>query len=471
MKNIFLILILLSSTIVVGQTADTASIIKKIIGKPVKIGDLLVAQNDMPFEMNFDKANIACNELGSGWRLPTYAELFLLYKNKDKIGGFTDDIYWSSAHMLTTDNFTTGLLFIINFFDKIEQVSDKKYNPWSKWSSKNHVRAVRSTNAYKSNPLKNIITFDNTNPDLHVYKVLWHDDIIGKPIIIGHLEVAQIDLEYGMDWNNAKLACADLGEGWRLPTKDELIILFKNKAKISNLTKYRYWSSTEENSFHAWSTNFTWGESYTNHKNDEIQIRAVRSKTNESLLLTEKLNEVKRLRDIFIDDSLKTERIKNESIAKRFKDSISKSLHDSILKVLDVGVIFHDGIIIRVINDNEAYVISLDEKFIDFGTLKQMLKSNKLNSDRDDWYVPSSSDLDYIRSLIKKNDLFKDNFNLGMLPKSKYEFPNFIYWHTSGFKQLKNMILPADNEFVYIKQYQNPDSFDARLRMVKKITF
>jgi hypothetical protein len=330
LKNIFLILILFASTIVVGQPVDTALIIKKIIGKPIKIGDLLVAQNDMPFEMNFDKANIACNELGKGWRLPTFTELLLMYKNKDKIGGFMGDVYWSSSHFLTTDQFTTGRLWIINFFDNIERVSDKNYNEWSRWNLKNHVRAVRSTNVNNSKPLKNIITFDDANPDLHIYKVLWHDDIVGKPIIIDNLEVAQLDLEYGMDWNNAKLACSNLGEGWRLPTKDELFFLYNNKAKVSNLTKYRYWSSTEGDSFHAWSINFTWGESYTNHKNDEIQIRAVRSKSSKSILTTNS-NSL----GIKFDDNLKEGMFSKEG---KFNYNTVTSIIDKPFKISNLEV-------------------------------------------------------------------------------------------------------------------------------------
>ena len=32
-----------------------------------------------------------------------------------------------------------------------------------------------------------------------------------------------------MTWNNAKIACEELGENWILPTKKELNILYLNK--------------------------------------------------------------------------------------------------------------------------------------------------------------------------------------------------------------------------------------------------
>ena len=34
---------------------------------------------------------------GFGWRLPTSAELLLLYRHRKLIGGFTDDDYWSAT--------------------------------------------------------------------------------------------------------------------------------------------------------------------------------------------------------------------------------------------------------------------------------------------------------------------------------------------------------------------------------------
>jgi len=60
------------------------------IGKPIKIENLEVTQNDFPKQMNLNEAKIACKRLGSGWRLPTKEELNTLYLSKNKIGGFAD---------------------------------------------------------------------------------------------------------------------------------------------------------------------------------------------------------------------------------------------------------------------------------------------------------------------------------------------------------------------------------------------
>ncbi|WP_395617913.1 hypothetical protein [Aquirufa sp.] len=70
---------------------------KNIIGIPVKIDNLEIAQYDFPFLMEWKEANKACNSLGSGWRLPTKIELEKLYTNQDKIGKFYAYYYWSST--------------------------------------------------------------------------------------------------------------------------------------------------------------------------------------------------------------------------------------------------------------------------------------------------------------------------------------------------------------------------------------
>ena len=68
-----------------------------VIGKSIKIGNLLVAQYNFPEPMNIDDAKDACARLGKGWRLPNIKELNILYQNKARIGGFGNLSYWSST--------------------------------------------------------------------------------------------------------------------------------------------------------------------------------------------------------------------------------------------------------------------------------------------------------------------------------------------------------------------------------------
>ena len=66
---------------------------------------------------------------------------------------------------------------------------------------------------------------------------------------IGNLEVMNKDLgnRGGYNWNEAKAAALALGKGWRLPTKEELHILYINRVKIGGFSRQSYWSSFEEN--------------------------------------------------------------------------------------------------------------------------------------------------------------------------------------------------------------------------------
>ncbi|HYF31682.1 MAG TPA: DUF1566 domain-containing protein [Chitinophagaceae bacterium] len=73
----------------------------------------------------------------SDWYLPSRDELNLLYQQKNKIGGFADDYYWSSTDLLgqpranyaANQNFTDGSV---------------KFNGDMFKSSPNRVRAIRS---------------------------------------------------------------------------------------------------------------------------------------------------------------------------------------------------------------------------------------------------------------------------------------------------------------------------------------
>ena len=95
-------------------------------------------------------------------------------------------------------------------------------------------------------------------------------------IKIGNLEVMTEDLGE-MNWEDAKKACADLGDGWRLPTKDELNLLYENKEKIGGCANDYYWSSTEDDGSSAWVQYFFNGLQTTNRKTSANYVLAVRA--------------------------------------------------------------------------------------------------------------------------------------------------------------------------------------------------
>lgn len=104
--------------------------------------------------------------------------------------------------------------------------------------------------------------------------------IIGKPITVEKLIVAQHDFQNKLNWDEAISACNKLGEGWRLPNKSELNTLFKYKSEIGGFSTNWYWSSTEE--FNdakspAWKQGFPYWRQAISHKNIRYKVRAVKS--------------------------------------------------------------------------------------------------------------------------------------------------------------------------------------------------
>ncbi len=65
----------------------------------VKECDLLVKKTDEPVSTTWYQAQEQCEKNADGWRLPSKAELACLYKNREQIGGFKNDWYWSSERV------------------------------------------------------------------------------------------------------------------------------------------------------------------------------------------------------------------------------------------------------------------------------------------------------------------------------------------------------------------------------------
>jgi hypothetical protein len=95
--------------------------------------------------------------------------------------------------------------------------------------------------------------------------------------IIENLEVYNENLGL-LTWDEATQKVKELGEGWRLPTKQEFEnILNPNRAKIPNLKDDgAYWSSTEYDYDTAWFFVFSSGYAGSYDKSNAYYVRAVR---------------------------------------------------------------------------------------------------------------------------------------------------------------------------------------------------
>jgi clan AA aspartic protease (TIGR02281 family) len=80
------------------------------------------------------------------------------------------------------------------------------------------------------------------------------------------------------NWGEALNACRTLGNGWRLPSKDELNLMRISKEVLSNIQLDGvYWSSTECNNNSAWAIDFTDGEQTCWEKRFNCGVRAVKT--------------------------------------------------------------------------------------------------------------------------------------------------------------------------------------------------
>ena len=100
-----------------------------------------------------------------------------------------------------------------------------------------------------------------------------------EPLICNHsamsFEVYPTDLGK-MKWEDAKKACTDLGDGWRLPTRLELLLMYNNQDELGGFANILYWSSTEFANYVAWIQLFNNGVQGSNNKTSNYYVRAVR---------------------------------------------------------------------------------------------------------------------------------------------------------------------------------------------------
>ena len=99
-------------------------------------------------------------------------------------------------------------------------------------------------------------------------------------IKMGNLEIAVLDYPARKcTWEGAMKACAELGDGWRLPTKEELFVMYQNQkeigSKITNnvlvMDDEGYWGSNEGPDDNAFMMQFCGGKLYKQCSPLELQ--------------------------------------------------------------------------------------------------------------------------------------------------------------------------------------------------------
>ena len=100
-----------------------------------------------------------------------------------------------------------------------------------------------------------------------------------KPIILEqHLKFEVYPEDLGEhNWEDAKKVCEDLGDGWRLPTREELHVMWLHRETIGGFAAAYYWSSSEGLNGYAWGQSFVSGSQLNYRKYNTYYVRAVRS--------------------------------------------------------------------------------------------------------------------------------------------------------------------------------------------------
>lgn len=92
--------------------------------------------------------------------------------------------------------------------------------------------------------------------------------------------VAKEDFEQTMSWQEAYKACKKLGEGWRLPSIDELKGMYFSlyQENLGNFKRYFYWSSERSRYYPNSAMGFSFGDGYDGSADDSSPgaVRAVR---------------------------------------------------------------------------------------------------------------------------------------------------------------------------------------------------
>ena len=102
--------------------------------------------------------------------------------------------------------------------------------------------------------------------------------VLSNPMNSIKFEVSPLDLPDKMRWVRAVDVCSSLNYGWRLPTVEELKIMYTDLHVLGNgnFLNKMYWSSTRNGLNNVWGVFFKCGNAYCGSENYFCRVRAVR---------------------------------------------------------------------------------------------------------------------------------------------------------------------------------------------------
>lgn len=250
------------------ENAKKDSILKvEMTEKPLKINDIYFAKKSFSARLTWQQAKEACEKLGNGWRLPRIKDLIALsnYFIGSNNQSYSCERYWSST-IFSADT-SEAYFFNICYSNrdtilvnrKIKESHTKKSEQWfalAIWSpysefqrdSIDHVAFISDSTQKAKDSIAVVEKINREKEAKRIEKENFNKGIIGQPILFNGLLVAQFDFPNNMNLFDAKMACKNLGDGWRLPTAAELNLIIKEhkEVNISNFEFGKYWCSDIE---------------------------------------------------------------------------------------------------------------------------------------------------------------------------------------------------------------------------------
>jgi hypothetical protein len=212
--------------------------VKSIIAVQEKrLAELEKQSNELTFEIApelLEKGNVDwyeainyCKLLGNGWRLPSRDELKIIYNSDNDLN--ENSTYWSA-----TRGNNDRLAFNQSMYNGDQFISDKSF----------------SSNEYRVRPIRDIIrpnlSFEVVNKSTEI-QVEWDSvDKHCKPLGLSTtdelpFEISPKSCEKQCNWYEAFEYAEFVDQGWRIPTIDDLKLIFQNR-KGTNMELGVYWT-------------------------------------------------------------------------------------------------------------------------------------------------------------------------------------------------------------------------------------
>lgn len=183
------------------------------------------------------------------WRIPTQEELSLLAAN----GYAIDDNYMCSER-------PRGVVLLVTDDADASAVNDRRQ------------QEAAATVAAAEKPRIEKSIADGLGRD-GVYEVGYYYNRDGRQGVVFEVtnggrsgKIISLDETYDC-WGSAMSWCRGIGDGWYLPSKDELLVVYSNKSLVNKtltgkgvtLDSAWYWTSTAKNEIRAWSVSMSDG--------------------------------------------------------------------------------------------------------------------------------------------------------------------------------------------------------------------